>query len=111
MKIVRLTFYLLPKFRILTLEQPLLTSNLSAGQAEMLVVSNAGKVERYVQAAVQRRNSPGVTLNFVDENEGRFGWFMALLYDRQNRILKNTMNFAIKYPRFNKKIRKSQVVT
>ena len=35
----------------------------------------------------------------------------AVMYDRLVRRLKNTMNLTIKYPRFNKKIRKSQVVT
>ena len=33
------------------------------------------------------------------------------MYDRLVRRSKNTMNLTIKYPRFNKKIRKSQVVT
>ena len=35
----------------------------------------------------------------------------AVMYDRLVRRSKNTMNLTIKYPCFNKKIRKSQVVT
>ena len=79
--------------------------NLSAGQAEIATKYTA----QLNFASVAGRDVTIQDINIKERANSAGIW--AVMFDRLVRISKNTMNLTIKYPRFNKKIEKSQVVT
>ena len=86
---------------------------LSAGQAEIATKQGAGRRGLLLFCNVRRCAGRDVTIRDINLRKIRAGWagIQAVMYDRLIRRSENTMNLSIKYPSFNKNIRKSQVIT